>query len=105
MAWAGPGLHAEPSGLASLRPLRARIDRIELTPRRFALLALLALLALTAIVVTGAAVRLSGSGLGCPDSLDDAGGAPPAPGWLLPLFLATFFFPLPRSSLDIVKGT
>jgi cytochrome c oxidase assembly protein subunit 15 len=47
--------------------LRARIDRIELTPRQFALVATFALIALTAIVATGAAVRLSGSGLGCPD--------------------------------------
>jgi len=47
--------------------LRARIARIELTPRQFALVALVALVALTAIVATGAAVRLSGSGLGCPD--------------------------------------
>jgi cytochrome c oxidase assembly protein subunit 15 len=47
--------------------LRARIARIEVTPRQFALVALVALVALTAIVVTGAAVRLSGSGLGCPD--------------------------------------
>lgn len=53
--------------MASLRPLRARIARIEVTPRQFALVALVALVALTAIVVTGAAVRLSGSGLGCPD--------------------------------------
>jgi cytochrome c oxidase assembly protein subunit 15 len=57
----------ERSGVASLRPLRARIARIEVTPRQFALVALVALVALTAIVVTGAAVRLSGSGLGCPD--------------------------------------
>ncbi len=47
--------------------MRARIARIELTPRQFALVALVALVALTAIVATGAAVRLSGSGLGCPD--------------------------------------
>ena len=53
--------------LASLALVRARIARVELTPRQFALVALAALVALTAIVVTGAAVRLSGSGLGCPD--------------------------------------
>ena len=47
--------------------MRARIARIELTPRQFELVALAALVALTAIVITGAAVRLSGSGLGCPD--------------------------------------
>jgi cytochrome c oxidase assembly protein subunit 15 len=47
--------------------LRARIARIEITPHQFARLALIALVALAAIVATGAAVRLSGSGLGCPD--------------------------------------
>ncbi len=55
------------SGHGILTALRARIDRIELTPRQFALVATFALIALTAIVATGAAVRLSGSGLGCPD--------------------------------------
>jgi cytochrome c oxidase assembly protein subunit 15 len=47
--------------------VRARIARIEVTPHRFQVAALAALVALTAIVATGAAVRLSGSGLGCPD--------------------------------------
>ncbi|HEY5389023.1 MAG TPA: COX15/CtaA family protein, partial [Solirubrobacteraceae bacterium] len=47
--------------------MRARIASIELTPRQFALLSLASLIALTLIVATGAAVRLSGSGLGCPD--------------------------------------
>lgn len=47
--------------------MRAAINRIEVTPRQFELLAGAALVALTLIVVTGAAVRLSGSGLGCPD--------------------------------------
>jgi cytochrome c oxidase assembly protein subunit 15 len=47
--------------------LRARIAAVEVSPRRFELVALVALIALTAIVFTGAAVRLSGSGLGCPD--------------------------------------
>jgi len=37
------------------------------TPARVELLALLALAALTIIVLTGAAVRLTGSGLGCPN--------------------------------------
>jgi cytochrome c oxidase assembly protein subunit 15 len=41
--------------------------RLILSPRRYALLAAVALGALTLIVFTGAAVRLSGSGLGCPD--------------------------------------
>lgn len=37
------------------------------TPERFAKIALVALAALTVIVLTGAAVRLTDSGLGCPD--------------------------------------
>jgi cytochrome c oxidase assembly protein subunit 15 len=47
--------------------VRERIARIELTPRQFALISFAALVALTLIVATGAAVRLSDSGLGCPD--------------------------------------
>ncbi len=47
--------------------MRERIARIEITPRQFELLAYAALAALTLIVATGAAVRLSDSGLGCPD--------------------------------------
>ena len=47
--------------------MRAHVSRIQVTPRQFELLALGALGALTAIVLTGAAVRLTGSGLGCPD--------------------------------------
>jgi len=41
--------------------------RIRLTPTQYRGLAYLALAALTLIVLTGAAVRLTGSGLGCPD--------------------------------------
>ena len=41
-------------------------DRYTLTPARYALVARLALVALTVIVLTGAAVRVTGSGLGCP---------------------------------------
>ncbi len=47
--------------------MRERIARIEVTPRQFELLCYAALAALTLIVATGAAVRLSDSGLGCPD--------------------------------------
>jgi len=47
--------------------VRLRLQRLEITPRQFELLTLGALAALTLIVVTGAAVRLSDSGLGCPD--------------------------------------
>jgi len=42
-------------------------SRFTITPERFRLLAYITLAALTLIVLTGAAVRLTGSGLGCPD--------------------------------------
>jgi cytochrome c oxidase assembly protein subunit 15 len=42
-------------------------DRLNVTPDQYARVARIALGALTLIVFTGAAVRLSGSGLGCPD--------------------------------------
>ncbi|HEX7292245.1 MAG TPA: COX15/CtaA family protein [Conexibacter sp.] len=45
--------------------MRARLPAI--TPRRYVTIAYAALGALTAIVFTGAAVRLTDSGLGCPD--------------------------------------
>ena len=47
--------------------LRDRTDGFTVTPRRYALVAYVALAALTLIVLTGAAVRLTGSGLGCPE--------------------------------------
>jgi cytochrome c oxidase assembly protein subunit 15 len=40
--------------------------RLNVTPRRYAIIAGVTLAALTLIVFTGAAVRLTGSGLGCP---------------------------------------
>jgi heme a synthase len=46
--------------------LRRRIAELTLTPEQYALAAYVALGALTVIVMTGAAVRLTGSGLGCP---------------------------------------
>ncbi len=46
--------------------MRDRLAAITLTPRQFSLLATVSLVALTLIVLTGAAVRLTGSGLGCP---------------------------------------
>jgi cytochrome c oxidase assembly protein subunit 15 len=46
--------------------LRARTRGYTLTPRAYARVAYVALGALTLIVLTGAAVRLTGSGLGCP---------------------------------------
>jgi cytochrome c oxidase assembly protein subunit 15 len=42
-------------------------DRIRITPQLYATVTLIALGALALIVLTGAAVRLTGSGLGCPD--------------------------------------
>jgi cytochrome c oxidase assembly protein subunit 15 len=41
-------------------------ERFTLTPERYALIARVALWTLTGIVLTGAAVRVTGSGLGCP---------------------------------------
>jgi len=54
--------------------VRARLTRT-LTPEQYSRLALHALAALTMIVLTGAAVRLTGSGLGCPDWPKCYGGA------------------------------
>ena len=42
-------------------------DRLTLTPTQYRRAALVALIALSVIVMTGAAVRLTDSGLGCPD--------------------------------------
>jgi cytochrome c oxidase assembly protein subunit 15 len=42
-------------------------DRIRISPERYFLVAAVALVALTVIVFTGAAVRVTGSGLGCPN--------------------------------------
>jgi cytochrome c oxidase assembly protein subunit 15 len=42
-------------------------DRLRITPQLYATVALVALAALALIVLTGAGVRLTGSGLGCPD--------------------------------------
>jgi cytochrome c oxidase assembly protein subunit 15 len=48
--------------------MRERLqDRFEISPRRYAQVTLVALAALALIVLTGAGVRLTGSGLGCPD--------------------------------------
>ncbi len=48
-------------------PPRSRTGWLRISPRRYALIALIALITLTVIVTTGAAVRLTASGLGCPD--------------------------------------
>jgi heme a synthase len=50
-----------------LARLRARTNGYTVTPRQYAYAAYVALVALTLIVLSGAAVRLTGSGLGCPD--------------------------------------
>ncbi len=42
-------------------------ERLNITPQRYAKVTLVALGALSLIVLTGAGVRLTGSGLGCPD--------------------------------------
>jgi cytochrome c oxidase assembly protein subunit 15 len=43
------------------------MDRVRLSPRAYRRITLVALVALAFIVVTGAGVRLTGSGLGCPN--------------------------------------
>ncbi len=50
-----------------LQRLRERTNGYTVTPRQYVRVAYLALGALTLIVLSGAAVRLTGSGLGCPD--------------------------------------
>jgi len=47
--------------------MRDRKKRLEISPERYAQVTLVALAALSLIVLTGAGVRLTGSGLGCPD--------------------------------------
>ncbi len=58
--------------------MRQRLkDRLEISPRRYAQVTAVALAALALIVLTGAAVRITGSGLGCPDWPKCHGGTTP----------------------------
>jgi cytochrome c oxidase assembly protein subunit 15 len=57
-------------------PARLR-SRFEISPARYAQVTAVALAALALIVLTGAAVRLTGSGLGCPDWPKCYGGTTP----------------------------
>ena len=58
--------------------MRQRLrDRLEISPRCYAQVTAVALGALALIVLTGAGVRLTGSGLGCPDWPKCYGGATP----------------------------
>jgi heme a synthase len=56
-----------PPASSRIERLHVRANNFTVTPKQYALVAYVALGALTLIVLSGAAVRLTGSGLGCPD--------------------------------------
>jgi heme a synthase len=69
-----PSMPGPPRRLIRLSGSRARsgarddrVHRVTLSPRQYFVVAAVALVSLVAIVLTGAAVRLTDSGLGCPD--------------------------------------
>src|SRR3954453_9083150 len=70
-SWRGTRRASErPAGLAAraIVPVGvARLRNFTISPERYAQVAFVSLIALALIVMTGAAVRLTGSGLGCPD--------------------------------------
>jgi heme a synthase len=55
------------SGPGRVHLLTARVRDLRVSPRGFQLIAVAAVWALTLTIISGAAVRLTGSGLGCPD--------------------------------------
>src|SRR6478735_7137950 len=62
--WTNPGAPASRGSAAEPGQVRARL---RISPERYFVVAAVALVALTVIVFTGAAVRVTGSGLGCPN--------------------------------------
>src|SRR5512132_1968435 len=59
------GISGRGASIHAVEATTARLRRIELSPARFPQLTLVSLVALWLIVVTGAAVRVTDSGLGC----------------------------------------